>query len=234
MKTIEILGIALLAIYGIITAAKWSELSNVGKGSVIFAVVIAILIAYNAFKAESDADIQRRVEAKVGEIQDNSLTHVQRIEIGDSGTFFTLGGNGTFFTSALRTKPMLQVNNNKGKIEVYAVVRDFNGKVVAVIDKNHWKVFSEEYEYNNDKNTFELVTAGERQLFFQISVNTGVVKLMGAILDPAGNGMFFCEGENGALMSPVRKEYFDPRPFPCSDKLIFKYPREKFLGVKSN
>ena len=125
---------------------------------------------------------------------------------------------------------------------VTVVIRNFNGTAIAVIDDNTWTVFDDDYEYNNDDSTFELVTKGDRDVFFQIFYRNGMIYMSGYLIDENGIGvaMFNNESEiNSSQMhmnSMKGRADHKPSPMPSPSEIaiprIFKYPREKYYSKK--
>jgi hypothetical protein len=153
--------------------------------------------------------------------------------------------NGVFHVP--ETGPLFRVYVRNAKLFVDAVIRDINGKAIAVIDGNEWTMYNEEYEYNNDETGFEIVTKGDRKVFFQIYLEGGIAHVLGMILNESGIGVKFLQDSSalkrnypirdeetllfrlisGTANDSLRKELYKPL-----DGAIFKYPRAKYFGVR--
>ena len=112
----------------------------------------------------------QRIEAKSGEIVDPENSSIPVFEIGNSGAKFIMPG-GVFSYPPLPNLFKVYVKNKT--LYFSSVIRDARREPVAVIDNNVWTRFKDNFEYNNNDTSFEIVTAGERSVFFHIELTGG-------------------------------------------------------------
>jgi hypothetical protein len=232
MKTLEIILVAAATLLGIFLKMKWGNLSGWERVGVIVASLVALTIAYNGYKKNKDEDLIKRVEAKVGEIEDPHGAKLPSIEIGqNSGTIISLTNSNVFF--ATNEGPLFKVMVEANKLFVYVVIRQAKDDVLAVIEKNVWTVFDNDFEYNNDDEGFELVTKGDRKVFFQIFLNKGYASLSGILMDKKGVGIALYPSidQEGGMYSNLTVPGCVEAVYKSTPRL-FKYPRSKFLGIR--
>lgn len=233
MKPLEIFLVLVLAVYAALTAVKWNEIGLIQKIFVIISIVTAFVIAFNTYTDWRKDNLIESVTKKMGEIKDKKQA-VLSIEFGNSGTIFNWINKpiGGFIDKSGNPLFTIQVKDNK--LVVYALIRNFEGKPIAVIDNNIWTVFSNHYEYNDDETSFELVTAGDRNIYFQLELKDGIAHFLGTIIDEDGNGRYWhqAEGIDGIFSDPINLN--TKWHFPLnSNKTLFKYPREKYYGIRN-
>lgn len=232
MKKIEIFLALLSGIYILYSAFSWESTTYLEKMFFGLSVLVLILIAINTYRQDNSDSQEKKINSVIGAITDEKTREgIMDLIIGDGGTTFRLGSGG--FISA-NDSPLFKLSIEKDKLKLYALIRDPFGKVIAVIDKNEWTFFSKDYEYNNDKNAFEIVTAGERKVYFQIEYKNGKCHFRGGIVNSKGTGGFFCidSPDGAAIMSPLRNNSFDLKNHLNDEQIIFKYPRQKYLSKR--
>lgn len=130
---------------------------------------------------------------------------------------------------------LLKLNIENEKLILNVLIRNLNGKVIAVIEDNTWTIFDSEFEYNNNETTFELVTNGERKVFFQIDYRNAKAYVSGYLINDKAIGMIIYNDTNNInsssifIVPPKNKSDI---PTDLNIPRIFKYPREKYYGVK--
>ena len=120
-----------------------------------------------------------------------------------------------------------------------------DGKPIAVIDGNEWEVYDSDFEYNNDETGFEMVTKGDRNVYFHVYLEKGVVHILGIILNDQGKGFSFFEPAVPDRSVKVDAEHYkvnfpmialgpgaDEKYYHGVQGRIFKYPRRKYLGIR--
>jgi hypothetical protein len=121
------------------------------------------------------------------------------------------------------------------KLSVFIPLKDRNGKPIATIDGNTWTIFNDEdYEFNNDDSAFEVVSKGEREVFFQIELSGGVAHLSGYIYQEKNKGICFTENmanRAGSMFIINPKTTDDMFPSQVADRL-FKYPRARYSKIE--
>ena len=226
---------AALAISLFIYGKKWKEMSTTNKVVDVLVIVFMVSGGYYTFKKYSNEMLLRRIEAKIGTISDNGEAKEVTVKIGDgdSAAAFIIG-DGVF---SFASKPIYKFEIEDGKLYAYGVVRDFHAKPVAAIERNEWTLFSDEFEYQNNDHALELVTKGERKVFFQLYLKDGIAIFQGVAIDVNGKGKYWDGGiSSGALVIPLwdEKKMFSFDLNESTAKRIFKYPRETHLGERVN
>lgn len=178
-----------------------------------------------------------RINANFGDIEDLHGATVPQMRIGnsDSGAIFILGGTGVLNFAPYG--PLIKLYVKDQKLYVNTIIRNLDGKVIAAIEDNTWTLFENDFEYNDDNKTaFELVSKGDRKVFFQVELKNGLAYISGYLLNEDGIGFIFYnrQGQSGSFIftigdkdenkSKIPKDIFIPR--------IFKYPRSKYYGEK--
>lgn len=168
MKSIEIIFICIAAILTAITSSKWKLINTLSKITLIFIIVASVLTAINSYRQTAKDAIIERVNAKFGDIKDLHGATIPKMKIGsgdNAATIILAGRTGTFDFKPFGPLIKLYIKNNK--LFVNTIIRDLDGKVIAVIEDNTWTLYENDFEYNDDNSTtFELVNKGERNVFF--------------------------------------------------------------------
>ncbi|MBC3847013.1 hypothetical protein H8K90_11525 [Winogradskyella echinorum] len=254
MKYLEPILVFVVAVLSlIISLNKWSKLTNTHRLIVVsiiaFLLIIAIVQITNIAtdKVEKDKENEKqslveKINAKFGDLNFDGEP-VKQMRIGkreDGATLdlvdgvLSLSSFGQLFPSSSGQLLKLAIKDNR--LLVYTIIRDGNGDVVAVIDGDTWTVFDDGYEYNDDNGkAFELVTKGDRRVFFQIEYKNNLVEISGFLLNADGEGLHIYDtgiGDYGAAMNPVVKSNYENRLKEYEIPRIFKYPRGKYFGVR--
>lgn len=234
MEYFEIIITAIAALLTAFTANKWGQLKPIGRVVMVFVIVSLLVGAVNSWRKESKEEKIERINAKFGDIKDLAGATVPMLQIGnrDTGTILASTNNLIGFVS---NKQMFQLYVKNNRLNVDAIIRGFDGKPIAVIEDNTWTLYNEDFEYNDDNTAFELVTEGERKVFFQIVLVNGIAKVSGFLLDEEGTGLMLASpvGNSGSLLRKVVEgesiETIEPHLF---SERVFKYPRAKYYGVR--
>lgn len=234
MKNFEILMVFIVTVLSIFTANKWDELELLGKVLMVLSILAAFIVLINSFRKSREEKLIKRIESKFGEIDTKGATkRILMLGNRDDGTVINLVG-GSFTVPNVDYNPLIKLEIVKGKLLIDVIIRGLNGEVVAAIEGSTWTVFDSNYEYNNKENIFELVTKGERHVYFQTFYTRGLIYLSGYLMGKNGAGIviynidrkpstsiiYATDGKDQKMISP--SEIQIPR--------IFKYPRGKYLG----
>lgn len=234
LNILQIVIVAVAAILTAFTAYKWNELDWFGRIALIFIILAAILVAINDYRKHTKERLLERVEVKIGDMQSLKGSHIPLIRFGNNGAAIMFP-HGIPFSIDDEIPLRVYINNNR--LNVYAIIRSPKGEPVAVINDNTWTLFSDEYEYNNDKSGFELVTKGERKVYFQIQIKHNMeVVVIGNLLHKDGFGLKIdenVENEQGGTIMRKVMEFSPEFDYQLKAKPIFKYPRGKYLGVRN-
>lgn len=233
MNVVEIIIALILSVYSILSVQNWKDSKPIKKIFTIIAIISVCVIAYNNYNSWREERLLKKIQAKYGDISDIDITSLPQVQIGYTGATFT-GLDGTFSIGLLG--PVLKYNVKNNKLIVTTIIRGLSGKLIAVIIDNEWQWVSESnsYDYNYDDNAFEVVTL-DRNVCFQIELKNGVVHISGFFFNEEGSG--YCIAVKGntttSFITPINKDYFAHLP-PSNIPLLFKYPRERYLGKRSN
>jgi hypothetical protein len=169
-----------------------------------------------------------------------SGTFSSKAEKRDVNPKFEFGNSGAILElSNLQLEPLagfLEENNltlsvDSGRLEVSTLVRDADGRIIAQIVKNDWKLNTNKiFDRNYQKDALEVIN--ERgEVVLQIKLIRNKVSLQGLFYDSKGNGILVAERErNGEMYGFI--EILGPghlRP-SYSIKPIFEYPSDQHLG----
>ena len=152
---------------------------------------------------ESQELLIKRVNESFGSLTDPALPVEARLRLGHSETIF-LAPRGSFALKPFATIPLKFYFDYRDKLVVSTIIRDPNGKPVAVIEDNEWTFYDKEkYEYNNDETAFEIVSKGDRKVLFQIEYKRGVASVFGLFVNDQGAGLYICGGGRDRLTGVV-------------------------------
>jgi hypothetical protein len=236
MKITEILLVLIVAIYSIITANKWKDLNIFKRSFIIISILAAIIFAYNAYFSWNNEWTKEKIGTKYGEVQNQGKATTPILQIGDNGTTF-LDFSDRLFNSVFKEfAPKLKIYVKNNKLYLTTIIRDPSGKVIAAIIDNEWEKNENvsDYDYNNDDNGFEVITVGDRNVCFQVDLKNGVAHIAGFFINEDGKGVCLAnlpdtEFSIIAIMD-LNKKHFPQSKIPA----IFKYPRDRYLGMRAN
>jgi hypothetical protein len=218
-----------------IGGVTWKKLNKIQRISFIIGIITTLFISYNQYTKNEREKLIARIEAKIGNIEDIDGATFPEFEFDDSGSrLVNTGKDKTFF--ATEEGPLIKLYVIKNKLYVTTIIRNRNGNVIAAIEDNEWEMVSDDYDYNNDDQAFELVSRGDRKVFFHVNLKDGAAQVGGFLLDKTGFGFFTftsynAKGEkNGGMMNFIRDK--DDLAAPNSIHPIFKYPRKTHLGER--
>lgn len=231
-STVATLFIAILTPFG---KRNWAESDLTGKS--IYIITVIGLLATDVFQIKDYRKnvLLEKVAAKIGSFAGYSETGYLKLSFGPNDlcamSWAEAETKEVFGPFMYR---MINIYRKNNKLCVYAIVRDKTGNPIAVINENEWTLLSDDYEYNNDEHGFELVTKGERKVYFQVYIKNDIVHMLGILLCETGDGLKFvgCQYPwNGMVKLSTEKPYL----FTGIDgAAIFKYPRGTHLGERIN
>jgi len=219
----------ILGIYSIVKGIKWKESNWVKRVFIIIGLLAAILVFYNQLTVWNKNKLIAKINATFGDIVDVKNAEIPILRVAAKTDFKLTNGVFGFIEGA-----WLKLYIKEKKLFVNVIIRDLNGKAIAVIDENTWTVFDNDFEYNNNDQAFELVSKGDRKVYFQVYLKDGVAYMQGMLVNDHGRGLYFVENKDtktgGAIMLQIfPNEYFDLENNSAIP--IFKYPRGKYLGI---
>lgn len=226
MEYVQMALACLTAIFIAFTTKKWKDLKWLGRTMVLIAAILSIVVFINGCNAYRKKLLVESIEKSFGDIEYTPGTYKPALKFGRGGANF-MGLTTISFTKEI----VLRVYAQDDKLLLSTVIRDRDGNVIAVIDENEWTMFQKDkYEYNNDAKGFEIVTKGDRKVWFQISLNDSIATLNGFLINKFGKGAYFTSDRNSQAMFIylVKGFVFTPSDIPT----LFKYPRERYYGVR--
>lgn len=155
-----------------------------------------------------------------------------KLEFGDSSSILVYTGpqGGPFFEIAEDNNIIIEIEDDQVKISTKII--NSEGKIVAEIVKNEWKVNpSNSWDRNYSKNALE-VKAPSGDILLQVKLVEDRVQFQAKLHDATGRGIAFvkCLGPDGKWGGCM--EFTGPNNPELSLKIqpIFKYPSELHLG----
>lgn len=212
-------------------ANKWKEISKAKRYFTVLAIILAIVIAYNGIQKWRKDKLLERVNASFGEVKASQDSKGVMVKIGvRNKSFYYMGKKPILYVD---NEPILTFDIIDEKLVLSTIIRNKKGEPIAVIDKNEWTMYDYSYEYNNDDTSFEIVSKGDRRVYFQFEMQGEGVAISGFLINKFGEGtFFFSEPDGHGVLKRVEKDIDFEYPSINIDKPIFKYPREKYLGIR--
>ena len=212
---------------GTVIGIKWKDLNKRGKLAIIFLILCLGIIALYSFNQYQNDKREEKINSTYGDLK-SEYTQYPAVGIGftiDAAKIIT-GADGVFSIADIRVFKAYVKNN---KLYVDMVIRDSLGNPIITIQGNEWTKYQDAYEFNNDDNALELVTKGDRNVLFHLKLVNGIVYIEGTFYVGVNKGFNFFTGNkwDGFQM-------LGPGVYPNNEKMrrIFKYPRERYLGVR--
>ena len=157
--------------------------------------------------------------------------------MSDSATVITYPYTGVVDFGGYPNLLKLYVKNQR--LVINMIIRDTSGNPIIAIYQNTWTIYQNGYEYNYDNHAIEIVTKGERKVFCSVELRKGTVHLLGAFISPPDDtlrkkglvGLYLFEEEKYSIVAPIYhlNLYGNEKVKP-----LFKYPKEKYLGVRAD
>lgn len=243
MNTFEIILSAIIVVLGFVLTYNWKKLKKFQRrvlSSIILLTIILTIVQISNKNAEkAKEELIEKINSKFGDL-DFDGEPINKLNLGQNDNTGFISSNSSYGAAIIHPEygPVIRVSTIENRLNVNVIVRDFNGEVIAVIDGDTWTVFNDNYEYNDDGGkAFELVTKGERKVFFQIQYKNESVHVAGYFItkDKSGYAIFnknddkkntivFAGFKNPIQLEDVKRIFFVPR--------LFKYPRSKYYGQR--
>jgi hypothetical protein len=235
MKIVEISLVFVLAIYVV-----FNEISHKKERTYIeltfklyLPILVGIIVLFNNYSDWKDNELNKQIDAKIGDFNSTDIAYRPKIILGNPESPMQIIGNAESHLDL--GKPISGVDSLdvvvlENKLIVNTCIRNFDGKVIAYITNNTWEILNDEFEYNNDETSLEIVRKGERDVFFHLELTKGQIQIEGYLFSKNKKG-FFAEslgkGKGGNFLLAI-----DTLVEKNSIKPIFKYPRSKYYGVR--
>jgi len=186
-----------------------------------------------ALLAASSAPLEGRHRKEISEAPEGYLflesANATRklVQVGQDGNFLPEFGDQPlyFFADA-----SLKVENENGHLLLSTIVRDFQGKEVVRIDRNHWRVNSDrctclDKNYTNDSLEVRDI---RDHIVLQVRLYPDHLSIQGEWFNDHGEDFFlvFNRRENKTQLIAKSLKY-DPRKDSIAIEPIFKYPSAK-------
>ncbi len=236
MDILTVILVILIPVLTIFAKGNWKKTNWAGKTLLIAGIILASLGAFTNYKKVQKEKLLERINSKFGTFEDLSGATIPELCIGRSDNSWPVTNpTGTFAYN--NGQPMFRIYVRNNKLFIDIILRDKDGHPIAAIDGNEWTLYSNDYEYNNDETSFELVTKGDRKVYFNVELKDGKAHILGVVLNNKGYGVQFSDyNEDGVanffglsiIIMPGAKD----EVYKVNGGRIFKYPREKYLGVR--
>jgi hypothetical protein len=158
------------------------------------------------------------------------------IEIGNSGAKFRWGGPDGQPLFQFWTNSALSIKSRGGQLLVSTNLFDRDGKLIARIEDNEWKVATPPltYDRNYSSNAFEVVGTNGL-VVLQIVMKSDRVQIQGIWYGTGHHfvAMFTTPGVNGGIIQPFGLDTGDRNVLPII-KPMFKYPSELHFEELAN
>lgn len=234
--------ILLIFIVFIIAVVGWFKPKTVPRfvsflmvGLLITSLIIQIVIERRQAREEAKLRYSGFLKSESKIVLSGKQKIYPKLEFGDSGSILVYAGP--------KGKPILEIFENNsltiliedGQVKVSTLVRDRNGRLVAELLKNEWKINSNNtFDRNYSKDALE-VKDESGDIVLQVRLVEDRVQLQGIFYDPTGRGVALGKvvGPKGIGGGIERTEpnhpYITMRIQP-----IFKYPSDLHLGELKN
>jgi hypothetical protein len=242
---IEFILAPILFTYSIFLTIKWKKSTRAKKIFIVLSIGLSFLIAFNAIKKYNKEQYIEKVQEKFGDIVNGNKTEIPKLRIGNVYYNFTfvynLSKNGVFFNDK---NPIMKIYAKDNKVYINAILSDYKRNIIAVISDNTWKIFDDNYEYNNDDNAFEIVTKGDRKVFMHVEFKNGYAYIQGFFMAEKTGVYIALDDNNDPFMNVIygaknkrnddqARDIYLLNMLDNKIKPIFKYPREKYLGIRN-
>ncbi len=235
-----------LIIVGVAGALLGKFTGELGKskivlwGSIFLIILGGILAVIQTIWKNKDDAIEKAKQQYSGKLQAESRLLLSAkeqvfpvIEIGDSGTRFVYTGDPNVSLFNIFGDSHLGISLDKGQVLISCVMRDKEGKIVAELKDNEWKVQKAPviFDRNFDKNAVEVVDA-YGSVILQVLAFKDKVQFQGKFYSKDGECFaFISDGPGKGAGMHIRRK-LDTTPVPAINKL-FKYPSDQHLGERN-
>jgi len=237
LSTLVLAGIALIAI-----AKDWKDFGQVTRWFLLtLTIASAILSLALTHATQKAADAESRQRAQAGVIAPapaaaSTTTEFKfpRLEIGTSGSILEYRGPVEKPIFRIFEEDHIAIVRESGEVKVSALIRDRNGRIVAELIKNEWRVNpSRAWDRNYNGDSLE-VKDDQGDIVLQVQALPDRVQFQAKLYDAQGNGVAF-----GNSPDPAHPGGIMERTTPDHQVLTlvipprFKYPSELHLGQLS-
>jgi hypothetical protein len=228
----------LAATLGTLAKRKWRDLSWVGRLAMILAIVASGLGAIYKYKQVKKTELIEKINSRFGDFEDLDGATIPEFCMGTTDNSWPLGPSGVWMTT--QTGPLFRLYVKGGKLFIDIVIWGKDKKPIAAIDGNEWYVYNDDYEYNNDETGFEMVTKGDRRVYFQVYLKGGKAHMLGIITNKKGLGVKFTNAKGQekdffgkmVMIAPTNSDSIADQLYSGVDGRIFRYPRSRYLGKR--
>ncbi len=209
----------------------WRVLAPVLVGLVVFVAYPAAMRWTWVAEREKPENVGSLVASKTLERADvvfsADASSPLLLEIGDSGaTFGYSGPQGQPLFRFIGASDLL-IERIDGRLCFSTKIRDRDGRLVAELVRNDWKVSTTAWDRNYDDNALEVIDP-YGNVALQIQVLPDRIRLQGEWWDDKGGGMRFVKSADakhpGAFIVPLTRS--DYRAEPHIERM-FVYPSDK-------
>lgn len=240
MEIVEIIVGLILGIYAALEGKNWKLLNTKKRTMVVAACIFAVICGWNAYQKWAKDQVIEKINASFGELNDVPGATIPSIKFGfeDPAATFTAPPK-TIGVFKLFGENLFSYYVKDGKLTINVVVRDTTGKPILAIYDNSWTVYNNDFEYNYDDHGIEIVTAGDRKVYFHLDFRDTAVYMEGAILFASDDsnrragkkGIYIFNSDKkwaavAIIDHLVLVDYSRAKP-------MFKYPRQKYMGVRA-
>jgi hypothetical protein len=162
------------------------------------------------------------------------------LKIGDdSSAVFLPDKDGYIYFEVWNLKSYFRIYTKNNSLHLTTVIRNLEGKAIASVVDNEWEKIklAEGFDFNNDNSGFEIIEKGDRNVIFQIDLRNGVAYFSGFIIDSDGSGICLTKLAGSTIYNTaiVRVVPGTKVAYPKTHiKPLFKYPRERYLGIRND
>ncbi len=157
----------LIPILTLFVKGKWKGTNWAERSILIITVLAAGAGAYVSYMKWQKDELIEKVESRFGQIDDLNGATFPKIAFGaDNNAAVDWDVLVKGWNDLLGFPAPFRLYVKEGKLFIDIVVRDKNGKAIAVINGNEWEVYDSEFEYNDDETGFEMVVKGDRESIF--------------------------------------------------------------------
>jgi len=225
----------------IVDRFKLPRQTNIVVTLIVLAAVINFFIVWNQEKETAKSKQYGILEPKSKERHKADTRNFTTWEFGTNfkdkrGTTFRYTA-GKSFSEAFKTtwtKPLddmaLTIGEEDGQLKVTVLLRDIDGRVIAALVDNEWKINHpvKSFDRNYTKDMLE-VKNDNNDVVLQIRLLPDKVQLNGIFYDSDGKGIaiFPHKRDQASIMVLLDKEH---PPASGTIKPLFKYPSDLYFG----
>jgi hypothetical protein len=148
------------------------------------------------------------------------------IRVGRSNFFLFTDGSSESNIQTFFKDNDLRITEYQGSLKISTDIRNKDGKVIAKVENNEWKIKPEKsFDFNYTNDALEIKDDNDR-VIFQVRINKNIIELQGIFNSASGKSLLLTEsGQIGVSKTP-----FDSSELINPIVPIFKYPRKLHFG----